>query len=78
MSVDTAYHSYKGFKNYKIENDPWLFIPGKWYFYATGFNIGRLLDKLEINYKARLFEEGNLSLDEILETNYKKKIAPNK
>jgi hypothetical protein len=73
MLVDTAYHSYKVFKNYKMENDPWLYTPGKRYFYATGFNIVRLLDKLKINYKARLFKEGNLSLDEILKTSYKKK-----
>ncbi len=73
MSVDTAYHSYQIFQNYKIENDPWLYTPGKRYFYATGFNIVRLLDKLHIDYKSRLFKDGNLSLDEILEINYKKK-----
>ena len=72
VSVDTAYHSYKVFKDYKMENDPWLFTPGKRYFYATGFNIVRLLDKMNINYKARLFKEGNLSLEEVLETNYRK------
>jgi hypothetical protein len=72
MSADTAYHSYQIFKNYKIDNDPWLYTPGKRYFYATGFNIVRLLNKLNINYKSRLFKDGNLSLDEILETNYKK------
>ena len=71
-SVDTAYHSYKIFQNYKIENDPWLYTAGKRYFYATGFNIVRLLDKLKIDYKSRLFKEGSLSLDEILEKNYKK------
>jgi hypothetical protein len=73
MSVDTAYHSYKVFKNYEMENDSWLFTPGKRYFYATGFNLVRLLDKLKVDYKSRLFKEGNLSLDEILKTNYKKK-----
>jgi len=73
LSADTAYHSYKVFKNYKMENDPWLFTPGKRYFYATGFNLVRLLDKLNIDYKSRLFKEGSLSLDEILEMNYKRK-----
>ena len=72
-SVDKAYHSYQIFQNYKIENDPWLYTPGKRYFYATGFNIVRLLDKLNIDYKSILFKEGNLSLDEILETSHKKK-----
>lgn len=72
MSVDTAYHSYRGFQNYKIENDSWLYTPGKRYFYATGFNIVRLLDKLNIDYKSRLFKEGTLSLDILLKSNYKK------
>ena len=72
MSVDTAYHSYKIFENYKIENDPWLYTAGKRYFYATGFNIARLLDKLKIDYKSRLFKEGGLSLDELLKGRYKK------
>ena len=72
VRIDTAYHSYKVFKDYKMENDPWLFTPGKRYFYATGFNIVRLLDKMNIDYKSRLFKEGNLSLEEILETNYRK------
>ncbi len=71
LSADSAYHSYQGFKNYKIENDSWLYTPGKRYFYATGFNIARLLDKLNIDYKSRLFKEGNLSLDELLDSNYK-------
>lgn len=66
LRIDTAYHSYKIFKNYKIENDPWLYTPGKRYFYATGFNMVRLLDKLKIDYKSRLFKEGSLSLEQIL------------
>lgn len=73
LKSDSAYHSYKVFENYQMEKDPWLFTPGKRYFYATGFNIVRLLDKLKINYKSRLFKEGKLSLDEILKTNYLKK-----
>lgn len=72
MMVDTAYHEYKVFKNYKMENDPWLFTPGKRYFYATGFNLVRLLDKLHVDYKSRLFKEANLSLEQIVATNYKK------
>ncbi|MFM9909108.1 MAG: hypothetical protein ACKVOW_07165 [Chitinophagaceae bacterium] len=64
--VDTAYHSYQVFKNYKMENDPWLYTVGKRYFYATGFNMVRLLDKLNIEYKTILFNEENLSLEQIL------------
>lgn len=67
--IDTAYHSYQVFKNYKMENDPWLYTVGKRYFYATGFNMVRLLDKLNIEYKQRLFSEGKLSLEQMLMTN---------
>ena len=73
FNVDKAYHSYQIFRDYKIENDPWLYTPGKRYFYATGFNITRLLDKLNIDFKSILFKEGELSLESILETNYQKK-----
>ena len=66
MNIDTSYNSYQGFKNYNIENDPWLYKIGKSYFYSTGFNMARLLDKLEIKYKTRLFKEGNLSLEQLL------------
>jgi hypothetical protein len=59
------------FKNYKMENDPWLYTVGNRYFYATGFNMVRLLDKLNIDYKRRLFNEGNLSLEVLLMTTQK-------
>jgi hypothetical protein len=36
------------------------------YFYATGFNMARLLDKLGIEYKSRLFKDGKISLEDIL------------
>ena len=64
---DSSYHAYRYFKNYKIENDPWLYLTSKTtYFYATGFNMARLLDKLKIEYKSRLFNESGLSLEEVL------------
>lgn len=67
VKSDISYHSYHSFKNYKIENDPWLYLTNKTtYFYATGFNLARLLDKLHVDYKARLFNEGALSLEQIL------------
>jgi hypothetical protein len=69
LAADTAYHSYTVFKNYTMENDPWLYTPGNRYFYATGFNMVRLLDKLNIEYKQQLFNEGGLSLEQVLMTN---------
>ena len=70
---DTSYHSYSKFRNYNIENDQWLFQTKKTtYFYATGYNIARLLDKLKIDYKSKLFNERSLSLEQILRI-YKKR-----
>ncbi len=66
---DTSYHSYSKFRNYNIENDQWLFQTRKTtYFYATGYNMARLLDKIGIDYKSRLFKERELSLEQILKT----------
>jgi hypothetical protein len=47
-----------------IDKDKWLYLSNKTnYLYATGFNLVRVLDKLKINYKARLFNEVGLSLE---------------
>lgn len=67
LLTDSSFHSFEKFRNYNIENDQWLFQTRKTtYFYATGFNIARLLDKLGIDYKTRLFKESGLSLEQIL------------
>jgi len=67
--LDTSCHSYRKFRNYNIENDPWLFETRKTsYFYATGFNMARLLDNMGVDYKSRLFKERELSLEQILKT----------
>ena len=68
QNKDISYNSFKAFKNYKIENDPYLYTAGERYFYSTGFNMIRLFDKLKIKYKSRLFKEGNLTLEQILYT----------
>jgi len=63
---DTLFHSYDYFKNYSITNDKWLYLTAETsYYYATGFNIARLLDKMGVEYKTRLFSEDS-SLDSIL------------
>ena len=66
---DTSYCSFAKFKDFDINNDQWLFDTKKTtYFYATGYNILRLFDKLGIEYKSRLFKEKGLSLEKILKT----------
>ncbi|MBD1397852.1 hypothetical protein H9Q13_11810 [Pontibacter sp. JH31] len=70
QQTDSAYHAYHAFKGYKLEKDQWLYLTPKSgvYFYATGFNMTRLFDKLHIGYKDRLFKESHLSLEDILKT----------
>ncbi len=66
VKSDSLFHSYEYFKNYTITKDKWLYLTSATnYYYATGFNIARLLDKLRVDYKSRLFNE-QIFLDEIL------------
>lgn len=59
--ADTAYHHYRYFKEFLLEDEPWLYLPKYTsYLYAIGFNITRLLDKLEVDYKSSLFKEPEL------------------
>lgn len=69
---DSLFHSYEYFKNYAITKDKWLYMTGTTYYYATGFNIARLLDKLKVDYKSRLFKD-NIFLDDILREQTKKR-----
>jgi hypothetical protein len=67
IHIDTSYKSYLQYKNYDIQKDQWLFMTSKTtYFYAIGFNMARLLDKLKIEYKTKLFNQGDLSLEDVL------------
>ena len=36
------------------------------YFYATGYNLARLMDKFGLHYKERLFNRGDLTLEKLL------------
>lgn len=67
IKSDTSFKSFEKFRNYTIEKDKWLYLTEKTtYYYAVGFNMARLLDKLEIEYKSKLFNQGGLSLEDIL------------
>lgn len=58
------FHAYPG--GYDLTANDWLYRTDRsQYMYATGFNIVRLLDKLGVDYKTRLFGEG-IALDELL------------
>lgn len=43
------------------------------YFYATGYNILRLLKKLKVDYEALLFKQPSLTLEDILRQQYYKR-----
>ena len=67
VKSDTSFKSFDQYRKYNIENDQWLFMTNKsTYFYAIGFNMSRLLDKLKVEYKSKLFNKGGLSLEELL------------
>ena len=71
MKSDSSFKSFAKFKNYKLQKDQWLYLTNKTtYFYATGFNMARLLDKLGIDYKSRLFKDGKITLEDILKERY--------
>lgn len=54
---DTLFKNYKQFEKFNIDKEPWLYQAEKSeaYFYATGFNILRVLDRLNINYRTDIF-----------------------
>ena len=67
LKSDTSFKSFKKFRNYDITNDEWLYKTEKTtYFYAVGFNMARLLDKLKVEYKSKLFKQGQITLEDIL------------
>lgn len=67
IKSDTSFKSFDKFRNYDIKKDEWLYLTEKTaYFYATGFNMARLLDKLKTEYKSKLFKQGGLTLEDIL------------
>lgn len=70
IDTDTLYRSYAYFANFNFEKVQWLYKTGSTYFYATGFNLLRLLDKLDIEYKSRLFKEKLTSPESILRRAY--------
>lgn len=67
LKTDSSFKSFQKYRNYDITTDEWLYKSEKTtYFYALGFNMARLLDKLNVDYKSRLFKEGKITLEDIL------------
>jgi hypothetical protein len=51
------YCLYRHFGNFSLSDAKWLYTVGRKYYYATGFNLLRLSDKLEIDYKYEIFKD---------------------
>lgn len=51
------YCLYRHFGNFNLPDAKWLYTVGSKYYYATGFNLLRISDKLEIDYKHGIFKD---------------------
>ena len=51
------YCLYRHFGNFNLSDAKWLYTVGRKYYYATGFNLLRLSDKLRIDYKYAIFKD---------------------
>lgn len=66
IQIDTAYQE-NAYHNVQLENEPWMYETNSvLYFYSSGFNFLRLLDKLEIKYKSYLFNNNPISFYDLL------------
>lgn len=56
LKIDNKYVANR-FKDYNIEQDNWMYNLGGGYYYSIGFNLTRVLEKLEIDYQKTIFKE---------------------
>ena len=64
--IDTAYDE-STYKNFNLEREPWMYEANSIrYFYSTGFNFLRLLDKLNIEYKKNFFNDNTSTPENLL------------
>jgi hypothetical protein len=72
IDSDNSFKNYKDFKNFDFEKAEWIYLTNKTkYYYVTGFNMIRLLEKLDVDFKSRLFMEGNVTLEKLLFESYR-------
>ena len=51
------YCLYRHFGNFNLSDAKWLYTVGRKYYYAMGFNLLRISDKLESDYKYKIFKD---------------------
>ncbi|GEJ45949.1 hypothetical protein [Chryseobacterium sp. ON_d1] len=55
LTNDSAYKK-NAYQNFKLDEEPWQYqTEGINYFYSTGYNLIRILDKLKVDYKSNFF-----------------------
>lgn len=70
LKHDSLFNQWKDYITLGFIDRPWFADKTQImtaYYYVTGFNICRLLDKLDMEYKPSLFDEPGLPLDHYLE-----------
>jgi hypothetical protein len=64
--IDTAYKA-SALKDFVLKDKPWMYESNSIrYFYSTGFNMLRLLDHLQIDYKTDFFDNNELTAYRLL------------
>lgn len=59
--IDSAYKR-NSYSNFNLKQKPWMYQSNSIrYFYSTGFNMIRLMDKLHISYKENFFDDNKLT-----------------
>lgn len=61
IKIDKHYNP-SALKTFSLEDKPWMYQSNSVrYFYSTGFNMLRLLDRLKVNYKDHFFDDNSLT-----------------
>nr|WP_315027455.1 hypothetical protein [uncultured Chryseobacterium sp.] len=61
LAVD-KYYDPLALKTFTLEDKPWMYKSNSIrYFYSTGFNMLRLLDRLNIKYKEKFFDDNTIT-----------------
>lgn len=72
MACDTMFNGFTNYHQNDMENRPWFYIKTQImvaYYYVIGFNLCRVMDKLQIEYKKDLFDKPSEGLEDYLNFN---------
>jgi hypothetical protein len=72
LECDTLFNSFNKYSNAEFLQTPWFkekteIMPA--YYYVTGFNLCRVMDRLRVNYKEKLAEDPSVSLEDYFNRN---------